>query len=111
VEQAAAMLAARAIAVHQGPSVTWPTLFNQPLARVDEWHRDGYLGVDMETATTLAVARSFQIDAVSMLVAWDELRSGRSFLDPLPEAEASAFAAADEAIFATALELVDALEA
>lgn len=111
VEQAAAMIAVLAIAVHQGPSVTWPTLFNQPLARVDEWHRDGYLGVDMETAATLAVARAFGIDAVSMLVAWDELRSGRSFLDPLAEAEASAFAAADEAIFATALELVDAIQA
>jgi uridine phosphorylase len=108
VARAAAMLAERGLAVRCGPTVTWPTLFNQPVARVEEWHRGGYLGVDMETATTLAVARYFGVEAVSMLVAWDEVRSGRSFLDPLPELAASAFAAAEEAVFQTALELVDA---
>ncbi|MFO7532736.1 MAG: hypothetical protein R6W93_09765 [Candidatus Limnocylindrales bacterium] len=110
VGRAAAALADRGIAEHRGPSVTWPTLFNQPIAVVAQWHQAGYLGVDMETATTLAVASYFEIDAVSMLVAWDEVRSGRSFLDPLPESEATAFAAADEAIFTAALELVDAID-
>ena len=73
------------IPAHRGPSVTWPTLFNQPVERVREWQRDGYLGVDMETAATLAVARRFGVAGMSMLVAWDEVLSGRSFLDPLPE--------------------------
>jgi uridine phosphorylase len=107
--RASALLDAHDIVMHRGPTVTWPTLFNQPIARVEEWHRGGYLGVDMETATTLAVARFFGVEAASMLVAWDEVRSGRSFLDPLPEPAASAFAAADEAVFEVALELVDAI--
>ena len=107
--RAAALLEGHGIVVRRGPTVTWPTLFNQPIARVEEWHHGGYLGVDMETATTLAVARYFGAEAVSMLVAWDEVRSGRSFLDPLPEPAASAFAAADEAVFEVALQLVDAI--
>jgi len=93
------------IRTHHGPSVTWPTLFNQPVARVLEWQREGYLGVDMETATTLAVAAHFGVAGISMLVAWDEVLSGRSFLDPLPDAEAAAFAASEDVIFDVALSL------
>ena len=89
--------------------MTWPTLFNQPLARVREWREAGYLGVDMETATTLAVADTFAVPAVSMLVAWDEVLSGRSFLDPLPDDQAAAFKAADDATFRAALELIGEL--
>jgi uridine phosphorylase len=106
--RAAAFLGGRDMVVHRGPTVTWPTLFNQPIATVEDWHRGGYLGVDMETATTLAVARCFGVKAASMLVAWDEVRSGHSFLDPLPEPAASAFAAAEETVFEVALQLVDA---
>jgi uridine phosphorylase len=106
---AAAALERRGTRVHRGPAVTWPTLFAQPLARVRDWQREGRLGVDMETATTLAVARHFGVPGVSMLVAWDEVLSGRSFLDPLPEAQAAAFARAEEAIFEVALELVGRL--
>ena len=93
------------ITVHLGPSVTWPTLFNQPVSRVQEWQREGYLGVDMETATTLAVAAHFGVAGISMLVAWDEVLSGRSFLDPLPDEEAAAFATSEDAIFDVALSL------
>jgi uridine phosphorylase len=106
---AAAALERGGIRVHRGPAVTWPTLFAQPIARVREWQLDGRLGVDMETAATLAVARHFGIPALSMLVAWDEVLSGRSFLDPLPDAEATAFSRSEEAIFEVALELVERL--
>lgn len=102
---AAASLERVGVRVHRGPSVTWPTLFNQPVAEVRAWQRQGYLGVDMETATTFAVAATFGVPAVSMLVAWDEVLSGRSFLDPLPEEQAAAFARADEATFEAALTL------
>ncbi|CAN5745077.1 hypothetical protein BH23CHL8_BH23CHL8_13310 [soil metagenome] len=94
------------IKVHRGPIVTWPTLFNQPVERVGEWGLEGYIGVDMETATTLAVAGRFGIAAISMLVAWDEVLAGRSFLDPLPPDQAAAFVKADEAVFEVALALV-----
>ena len=49
----------------------------------------------METATTLKVAQRVGMVSVSMLVAWHEVLSGRSFLDH-----------ADEAIWDAALALV-----
>ena len=94
-ELAATALVTRGVRVPQARSVTRPTLFNQPLELVRGWQRDGYRGVDMETATTLAVAQRFGMVGVSMLVAWGEVLSDRSFLDH-----------ADEAIWDAALALV-----
>jgi uridine phosphorylase len=104
-----AALTSRSIRVHRGPTVTWPTLFNQPLEQVRHWQDEGRLAVDMETATTFAVAARFDVPAVSMLVAWDELQSGRTFLDPLSAPEAAAFEAAEAATFDVSLELLEAL--
>lgn len=109
IERASEGLRNHAITTHSGPTVTWPTLFNQPVDQVRAWQRDGYFGVDMETAATLAVAGRFGADGISMLVAWDEVMSGRSFLDPLPQAEAEAFTRAEELLFDVALELVEAV--
>jgi len=89
--------------------VTWPTLFNQSTDLVRRWAAEGYLGVDMETAATLAVARMFGAAGISMLVAWDEVLSERSFLDPLPRDQQQAFEHADEEIFEVALALVAGL--
>ena len=82
--RASALLEQRGVTAHRGTSVSWPTLFNQPVSMVRTWSDEGYLGVDMETAATLSVARMFGAAGVSMLVAWDEVLSDRSFLDPLP---------------------------
>ena len=108
VERAHASLAARDVGTHRGPTVTWPTLFSQPLERVRAWQAEGYLGVDMETAATLAVASRLGAAGVSLLVAWDELLAGRSFLDPLAPAEAAAFERSEDLIYEVALELVTA---
>jgi uridine phosphorylase len=105
---AAAALTARGISVRRGPTVTWPTLFNQPRDQVRRWRDEGRLGVDMETATTLAVAARFSVPAIALLVAWDELLSERSFLDPLAESDARAFAAAEESVFDVATGLAAA---
>jgi purine-nucleoside phosphorylase len=59
----------------------------------------------METATTLAVAARFGAQAISMLVAWDDILSERSFLDPLSGPEAAAFQVAEAATFEVAMEL------
>jgi len=107
VGRAVEALEARGCATHRGTAVTWPTLFAQPVEEVRVWQQDGHLGVDMETATTLAVASRFGVPAVSMLVAWDKVLSGRSFLDPLSPLEAAAFDRANEAVFDVALELAD----
>lgn len=104
--RAAASLESRDLSAHRGPSVTWPTLFNQPVRLVRGWAVEGYLGVDMETATTLAVARMFGAAAISMLVAWDEVLSDRSFLDPLPAGQQRAFDRAEYEVYQVALQLV-----
>lgn len=108
-DRASDALQARGITTHAGSSVTWPTLFNQPVDVVRQWREDGHLGVDMETAATFAVAGRFDAARVSMLVAWDEVLSGRSFLDPLPRMEAEAFERAEGLLFDVALELVAAI--
>jgi uridine phosphorylase len=104
--RAVAALVQRGVTAHQGTSVTWPTLFNQPLSLARAWSDEGHLGVDMETATTLAVARMFGAAAISMLVAWDEVLSDRSFLDPLPADQQRAFDRAEDEVYEVALQLV-----
>ena len=106
-ERARAVLAEKGHTAHGGRHLTWYSIFAQDGAMAEDWHNSGYVSVDMETATTLAVARSFGMDAVSMLVVWDELLRGRSFLDPLEPDHQRAFDSAYSDLFAVALQLVD----
>ena len=104
--RAVALLEQHGVTAHLGASVTWPTLFNQPVDMVRTWADEGYLGVDMETATTLSVAGMFGVDAVSMLVAWDEVLSHHSFLDPLPPDQQAAFDRAEDEVYEAGLAMV-----
>lgn len=61
--------------------------------------------VDMETAATFAVVAHFDTPAISMLVAWDEILSGRSILEPLDAEEKVASDKAGAAIFEVVFEL------
>jgi purine-nucleoside phosphorylase len=108
-EQARGLLTQRDHVVHNGTHLTWYSIFAQDGRMVESWHDAGYQSVDMETATTLAVARYFDMSAVSMLVVWDELLRGRSFLDPLETTQQQEFDRSYETVFSTALELVDQL--
>ena len=84
-------------------------LFAQDGRMVESWHKAGYLSVDMETATTFAVAEHFQMPAVSMLVVWDDLTKGRSFLDPLSDDEQAALDRANESVYEAALAMAEEL--
>ncbi len=95
--------------VHRGTHLTWYSIFAQNGPMVEGWRDAGYLSVDMETATTLAVADYFGMSAVSMLVVWDELLLGRSFLDPLETTDQARLDAANAAVYEVALDLIDAL--
>ena len=83
VERARSLLESRGRTVRVGPHVTFPSLFAESVPMMEDWHEDGLLSVDMETATTLSVAEEFGCEAVSLLVVWDELTRGRRFLDPM----------------------------
>ena len=101
-------LSERGLAVHDGDHLTWPTLFAQHSELITQWSASGISSVDMETATTYAVATKFGMASASLLVVWDDLMGGRTFLDPLTLGEGEAVDRANTAVFDVALELVEA---
>lgn len=103
------LLQQRGCVVHRGVHLTWPTLFAQTGELCAGWHAQGYLSVDMETATTFAVSERFGMPATSLLVVWDELTRGRSFLDPLSGSDRDALDRSNAAVFEVALRLAEHL--
>ena len=91
--------------VYVGPHVTFSSLFGETVAMYEAWHDAGFLAVDMETATTLSVAESFRMEALSMLVVWDELTRGRRFLDPMAADDLAALNQSNTDVFEAALAL------
>lgn len=108
VAAARAGLERRGMTVHQGLHLTTSALFAQPPEAVARWQRSGYLAVDMETSAVFSAAAAMGMEAVSMVYAWDELLRGRSFLAHFTDDEQARQRAANEATFATALELIEA---
>jgi purine-nucleoside phosphorylase len=49
---------------------------------VQEWAKHGHIGVDMETATTLAVAAKFNKKAIGLLNLSDHIIKGDTFYSP-----------------------------
>ncbi len=103
-------LEARNHTVYRGAHVTWSSLFTETAVMMDAWHQAGYLSVDMETATTYAVARHFGQTAVSLLVVWDDLTRGKRFLDPLSEIEQADLDRSNQAVFEVALALAEEID-
>ncbi len=109
IEKARARLDARGHRTYSGLHMTWSSLFAESAQMMEAWHRAGYLSVEMETATTFAVARFFNMQAVSMVVVWDDLTQGRRFLDPLSADELTALNRANQSVYEVALELSEQL--
>ena len=109
VARAQDWLTQRGHTTYTGTHLTWSSLFAQDAALVEGWHTACYLAVDMETATTLAVSHYFGMAALALLVVWDDLTRGRSFLDPLSDAELHRLDAGNRDVFAAALALAEQL--
>ncbi|MFN8448157.1 MAG: hypothetical protein U0521_06115 [Anaerolineae bacterium] len=107
IDRAQALLQARGHTTYRGLHMTWSSLFAETAQMMEAWHRAGYLSVEMETATTFAVARHFDMAAVSMVVVWDELTRGRRFLDPLPPGGLEALNRANQSVYEAALALAE----
>jgi len=103
---AASLLRERGHTTHPGPHLTWSAIFAQDGPMVEGWHREGFLSVDMETATTYAVSNRFGMATVSMLVVWDDLMRGRSFLDPLSPQEQERLDRGNADVYTVALDLI-----
>ncbi len=107
LETAQRQLESRGHTTYRGTHVTWSSLFTETPQMMEAWHKAGYLSVEMETATTYAVARHFNMPAVSMVVVWDDLTRGRRFLDPLPPGGQEALDNSNQAVYEVALELAE----
>lgn len=105
VDAAEAAFVARGFRVHRGRQFTTSALFAQSPALVATWRRTGHVAVDMETSAVLSAARSFGMQAASLLFAWDDLVRRRSWMDPFSPEEKDAQDAANAALMEVALGL------
>lgn len=80
---------------HAGPIWTTAALLAEGKAEIEQWHGEGYVAVDMETASVFAVAEYFGLQRVSLLYAFDNPRHGSHL--GLTEADKDAARAAGEA--------------
>ena len=96
-ELVSALMADPAVTVprHAGPVWTTAALLAEGQAEIDQWHGEGYIAADMETASTFAVAEYFGMRRVSILSVFDNPRQGAHL--GLTEAHKDAARAAGEA--------------
>lgn len=98
-------------ATRGGKHLTWPSLFAQTDAMAVAWMAEGLQSVDMETSAVAAVAKHFGVAAIALLSVWDALPDGKTFLDPLNEADKKALSDSNDAVFETALRLAEEVKA
>ncbi len=68
------------VKLHTGPIYTTSALFAEGMEEVNSWFQAGFAAVDMETATTFAVAKYFNMDRASLLFAFDNPRQKEHIL-------------------------------
>lgn len=59
------------VSVHKGPVWTTSALLAEGRDDIEAWGLKGYIAVDMETASTFAVAEYFKMDRLSLLFVFD----------------------------------------
>ena len=68
------------VATHKGPIWTTSALLAEGKAEIQSWSHQGYIAVDMETATTFAVAEYFGMQRLSLLFVFDNPSQGEHIL-------------------------------
>ena len=68
------------VALHKGPIWTTSAMLAEGKAEIQKWSDQGYMAVDLETASTFAVAESFQMRRLSLLFVFDNPREGHHIL-------------------------------
>ena len=68
------------VAMHRGPVWTTFALLAEGKTEIQAWGEVGYLAVDMESATTFAVAKHFGMQRLSLLFAFDNPRAGEHIM-------------------------------
>jgi uridine phosphorylase len=91
---------------HTGPVWTTAALLAEGQAEIDDWHGQGYIAADMETATTFAVAAYFGMERLSILSTFDNPRQG-AHLGLIEEHKDAARATGEAAMIALVFTLLD----
>lgn len=107
VSKAQAVLEEQSRKVYVGPHQTFSSLFSETVEMYEDWHKAGFLSVDMEAATSIAVAARYGVPGVAMVVVWDELTAGRRFLDPMTSDDLAELNISNQAVFDAALKLTE----
>lgn len=68
------------VALHKGSIWTTSALLGEGIQEVQKWSRQGYIAVDMETASTFAVANYFRMGHLSLLFVFDNPCKGEHIL-------------------------------
>ena len=68
------------VEIHKGPIWTTSALLAEGKAEIQNWSHQGYIAVDMETATTFAVAEYFGMQRLSLLFVFDNPSKGEHIL-------------------------------
>ena len=79
-DQLRASLACCGLAWHEGSVFTTSAFMAEKWEDIQRWEREGYAGVEMEAATTLAIAESFRVPAACLLYLLDNLIEERHLL-------------------------------
>ena len=71
---------ATSVDIHKGSIWTTSALLAEGKAEIQDWSHQGYIAVDMETATTFAVAEYFGMQRLSLLFVFDNPSQGEHIL-------------------------------
>ncbi len=107
VDEAVAACVAHGRKARRGSVVTIANSMIETHDMVERWAARGHVGVEMEAATTFAIARSYGLSAVALLDLVDNLARGHGFYDNDAERDA-VVGATLESIYELALELAHA---
>ena len=61
------------VTIHEGPVVTCQAMLLESWEDIQDWSKEGYLGVEMETSTVFAVSKHFNVPSSAILVIADNL--------------------------------------
>jgi purine-nucleoside phosphorylase len=94
------------VGLHKGPVWTTSALLAEGKEEIESWASQGYIAVDMETASTFAVAQYFGMARLSLLFAFDNPRRGDHIL-LTDAAKAERRAQGEQAMIDLALSIIE----
>ena len=89
-----------------GKTMTCQAMLAESRALIKRWSQQGYLGVEMEAATVLAVSKYFAVPAAAMLVISDNLIAETTVLDDQYRLARPTIATTSRRLYKVALDLL-----